>query len=150
MDEQTEILLRVAEENWAKTKQHEDQRAAITGLVVVIAAAIQGGLTQTGFTRSALPLSITLIILGLFGMLACAKLHERASLHQLRARRLRQRIDELHPTLQMETLLDSSDKEHKLKSGILATRIRLHIMWLTLDGMIALLGIIYSIIALVH
>src|SRR5690349_1202200 len=126
MDESTEILLRVAEENWAKTRQHEDQRTAITGLIVVIAAAIQGGLTQTGFAKAALPLTITLIMLGLFGALACAKLYERSGLHSRRARLLRRRIDELHPSLQIETLLTISDEEHKLKVGFLATKIRLH------------------------
>ena len=150
MGEQTKILLHIAEENWAKTKQHEDQRATITGLIVVIASAIQGGLTQTGFTKNALPLTITLIVLGLFGILAGAKLYERAKLHSDRANRLRKRVDELHPTLHMQTLLDSSDEEHRLRYGILATKVRLHIVWLTLDGMIVLLGIIYSIIALVR
>ena len=115
MDEQIEILLHEADVNWAKNKQQEDQRAAITGLIVVIASAIQGGLTQTGFTKNALPLTITLIVLGLFGILACAKLYERAKLHSDRAKRLRKRIDELYPTLQAQTLLDSSDEEHNLR-----------------------------------
>src|SRR5947208_2063419 len=104
MDEETEILLHEADINWAKTKQHEDQRAAITTLIVVIASAIQGGLTQTGFTKNAFPLTITLLMLGLFGMLACTKLYERAKLHADRTKRLRKRIDELHPTLQAQTL----------------------------------------------
>ncbi|SRR6266496_1833070 len=150
MDEQTKILLHEADVNWAKTKQHEDQRAAITGLIVVIASAIQGGLTQIGFTKSALPLTMTLIVLGLFGILASAKLYERAKLHSDRAKRLRKRIDELHPPLQAQALLDSSDEEHYLKYGILATKIRLHAIWLTLHSMIALLGIVYTVIALVR
>jgi len=56
-------------------------RSPITGLIVVVASAIQGGLTQTGLNKHALPLTIMLIILGLFGMLASMKLYERARRH---------------------------------------------------------------------
>lgn len=150
MDAQTEILSHEADINWAKTKQHEDQRAAITGLIVVIASAIQGGLTQTGLTKSALLLTTTLLFLGIFGMLACAKLYERAKLHSNRANHIRKRLEELHPTLQVQTLLDASDKEHYLKYGVIAIKIRLYAIWITLHAMIALLGIIYTIIALVR
>jgi uncharacterized membrane protein len=115
MNEITEILLRVAEQNYAHARQHEDQRAAIAGLIVLIATAIQGVLTQTGLHKNALPLTIMLIVIGIFGMIAGIKLYERSKLHSARVRKLRDRIDELNPDAMLQNSLDLSDQEHNTK-----------------------------------
>lgn len=150
MNEKAEIFLRTVEENRLQCRQHEDQRATITGLVVVIASAIQGGLTQTGFNKNALPLTIMLIVLGFFGMTASAKLYERAKLHSDRARKLREQLSEIYPDLQLESLIEISNKEHNKKYGLIAQKVRLYIIWLTLHAIIAVLGFIYTIIILIR
>ena len=81
MTETVEILVSIMEQQLSQAKQSEDQRANITNIVVLIAAAIQGGLTQTGFTKNVLPLTITLIAIGIFGVVATAKLYERFRYH---------------------------------------------------------------------
>jgi uncharacterized membrane protein len=146
MNEITEILLRVAEQNYAHARQHEDQRAAIAGLIVLIATAIQGGLTQTGLHKNALPLTIMLIVIGIFGMIAGIKLYERSKLHSARVRKLRERIDELNPDAQLQNSLDLSDQEHNTKYPFIARWVRLYILWIVLPGIIASLGFIYTFI----
>lgn len=150
MNETTEILLRVAEQNYAHARQHEDQRAAITGLIVLIATAIQGVLTQTGLHKNALPLTLMLIVLGIFGMIAGIKLYERSKLHSARSRKLRERLDELHPALQLQKSLDLSDQGHTTKYAFLARWVRLYILWIVLPGIIAALGFIYTLIIILQ
>ena len=146
MSESTEFLMRMAEENWTQARHSEDQRATITNLIVVIASIDQGALTQTGFTKSSLPLTILLIILGIYGMIASAKLYERYRHHIYRAGRLRERLDELCPDAQVSERLKAADARHAAKHPILSGKIHLHSIWLGLHILIAALGVVYTII----
>ncbi|GER90664.1 hypothetical protein KDW_48260 [Dictyobacter vulcani] len=149
MSETTDILINVADQEFAQAKQSEDQRANITGLVVVVASAIQGGLTQTGMTRNALPLTIMLIVIGAFGMVASIKLYERARRHIRLKFFIRKRLEELYPETQLQNLLDLTRKEQQADFPIMRN-IRLWSIWIILNGMVSVLGIVYTIIALLH
>lgn len=149
MSETTDILINAADREFGQAKQSEDQRANITGLLVIIASAIQGGLTQTGLNKNALPLTLMLIILGIFGILASLKLYERARRHTRLAFLIRERLEELHPETNLSQLLKITRKEQQASFPILR-KIRLYIIWVTFHGMIMLLGIIYTIVALLH
>jgi hypothetical protein len=74
MADTTDILMSMIEENWNQVRHSEDQRATITNLIIIVVSVIHGVLTQTGFTRKALPLTLLLIILGLYGIVVTAKL----------------------------------------------------------------------------
>lgn len=150
MAETTDFLLAEAQENWAQARQSEDQRAVISNLIIVVASIIHGILTQTGFTKSALPLTILLMLLGIYGIVTTAKLYERHQFHIQRARKIRLRLDELHPDAHMRKILDEANEEHRSTYPFLSQKIRLHVMWLALHSLIATLGIIYTIIALVR
>lgn len=146
-----EILLRIMEDNKAQARQAEDQRVAITGFVVLIASAIQGGLTQTGFNKNSLPLTIMLIILGLFGGLASVKLHQRASLSYTTSNKILERLEELYPSTHIHKILESSTHEQigKRKAvAFLHTRIRVYAIWLALHCLIIILGVIYTSVIL--
>lgn len=149
MSETTDILINVADQEFAQAKQSEDQRANITGLLVVVASAIQGGLTQTGLTKNALPLTIMLIVLGAFGMVASIKLYERAKRHIRLKFFVRNRLEELYPDTQLQALLDLTRKEQQAKFPIVRG-IKLWSLWVLLNGIISILGIIYTIIAALH
>lgn len=149
MSETTDILINAADREFGQAKQSEDQRSNITGLIVVIATAIQGGLTQTGLNKNALPLTIMLIVLGAFGMLVSLKLYERFRRHIRYAFLIRKRLEELHPDTQLSTLLETTRKEQQAEFSILRS-IRLYILWMALHGIILVLGIVYTIIATLH
>jgi hypothetical protein len=112
MSETTEILLHQIDEERSQARQSEDQRATISGLIVIIASAIQGGLTQTGSQKNALPLTIMLAILGFFGMVASAKLYERHQLHIHRALNIRDRLEKLYPDTELRSTLDAASDDH--------------------------------------
>src|SRR5947209_4221428 len=109
MADTTDVLLHMVEEYWTQARHTEDQRAIITNLIVIIATAIHGVLTQTGFRINALPLTILLIILGIYGVVATTKLYERWQFHTHRARKLRRRLDELCPEAQIQILQTAAD-----------------------------------------
>jgi hypothetical protein len=146
MADTIDVLLQFIEENWTQTRQHETQRATISNLIVIIAAAISGVVTQTGFNINSLPLALILIALGIYGAVASAKLYERSQYHNNRANHLRARLNELCPDAEIEQLKTIADKEHKDHYPMLATRISLHNVWLLLHIFIALLGIAFTII----
>ena len=149
MSETTDILINASDREFAQAKQSEDQRANITGLLVVVASAIQGGLTQTGLNKNALPLTIMLIILGLFGMLASMKLYERARRHTRLGFLIRDKLEELHPATQLSALLEITRKEQQEEFPILRS-IRLYMIWMALHSLVAILGVIYTVIAILH
>lgn len=149
MSETTDILINAADREFGQAKQSEDQRANITGLLVIVASAIQGGLTQTGLTRNALPLTLMLIVLGIFGILASLKLYERARRHIRLGFLIRDRLEELHPETQLSQLLKTARKEQQADFPILRS-IRLYLLWVAFHSLIMLMGIIYTAIALVN
>jgi hypothetical protein len=146
MQESTEVILRLIEQNYSQLRQHEDQRATITGLIIVIASAIQGGLTQTGFSKNALTLTTTLIILGLFGIVACTKLRERYVFHSRRLRKLFDCLDKLVPDIHIQEMSDLSSREHKAQYKILAIKFRREYLWTALHVLITVSGLAYTFI----
>jgi hypothetical protein len=147
MDSTNEFLLRSMVENWIHTRQSEDKRATIANVILVVASAIQGMLVLVGLDKKALPLTITLIVLGVYGALASAKLYERSQFHILRARKLRDRLDELCPEAQVQLLQKVAEDEHKTHYPVLMN-VRLNTIWLGLHTVVAILGVVYTIICL--
>ncbi len=72
-------------------RQPGNQRAVLANDVLAIAAAISGLVVQHGFMLRTRPLPVLGIVMGLYGALAAAKYHERASYHLLQARALARR-----------------------------------------------------------
>lgn len=140
----TEVLIHIMEQQLAFAKQSEDQRTTITNILVLIAVAIQGVLTQTGLTQKALPLTCTLIILGFFGMVATTKLYERFRYHYEVMRQVRKKLEIFHPDTAIEACLNAAWQEHSTKHPVVSRRIRLYVVWSTLHALIMILGIIYT------
>ncbi len=150
MKENTEVILSLIEQYYLQVRQSEDQRATITGVVVLIASAIQGGLTQTGFHKNALTLTMTLIILGVFGMFASEKLNERRVYYQKRISKLYQKLEELVPGAELREMKEKADSEHFTKYNKIFTKVvGRNTIWATLHFIIITLGIVYTLIILI-
>ncbi len=150
MKESTEVILLLIEQNYAQMKQSEDQRATISSVVVLVAAAIQGGLTQVGFNKNALTITVTLIIFGSFGMLASEKLSERRSYYQYKIRNLYEKLEDLVPEAELPKIKKLTDDGHldKYKRTFFYKISRSHI-WNALHFIITLTGVIYTFIIIV-
>ena len=81
-------LLAYWKEHREQVRQSETQRSVLTNFVLVIVAGISGLIVQQRFDLETLPLSVLVVILGLYGALAAAKYHERADYHLSQARAL--------------------------------------------------------------
>jgi putative effector of murein hydrolase len=62
-------------------RQSETQRSVVTNSVLTIAAAVSGFVIQQHFRSQTLPLSVLVILTGLYGPMSAAKYHERARYH---------------------------------------------------------------------
>jgi len=144
MNETTEILVHIMEQQLSQAKQSEDQRANITNVIVLIAAAIQGVLTQTGLAKNALPLTITLIAIGIFGVVATVKLYERFRYHYEVMRQVRKKLETLNPDTTIRACMDAAWLEHRKKHPVTSTKIRLYAVWSALHIIIVILGITYT------
>ncbi len=147
MSDTTAFLLRALEENWILARQAEDKRAVIAHVNIAAATVANGILALVGFKKNALPLTVLLAILGIYGIAATAKLYERSQYHIQRARKLRARLDELSSEAQVEMLQKSAENEHKVRYPRLM-HVRLNTIWLSLHTLIAVLGVAYTIIIL--
>lgn len=141
----TDALLKVYEEQWAQARQHENQRATITNIVLLIASAILGFVSQQGLSSQVLPLTALLIGVGIFGAVACEKLYERTEYHLERTRFLHKRIDELHPNAQLKKLREQADAKHKAEYPRMI-RLRVRHLWLALHLAIIVAGVVLTLI----
>jgi hypothetical protein len=147
MANDTDVLLKFCEQQWMEAKQAEDQRAAITNIVLLVASAILGFIAQNGLTSNTLPLTVLLTTLGIYGAIASEKLYERHQFHSARAWSWRERIDQLHPDAQLLKRKEEAVAKHSKKFPLMS-KIRLHYLWFTFHGAIALIGIILTVIAI--
>jgi len=145
MSDATEVLLKFFDEDWRQVRQSEDQRTAFSNIILLIASAVFGFLTQYGLTNETLPLTVLLIVLGIFGGIASEKLYERSKLHMELAWAWRRRLFELHPDIQLDRLMGEAEEVHR-KSFPRLFRLRLHLVWLLLDLAIVIAGVILTVV----
>ncbi|GER88918.1 hypothetical protein KDW_30800 [Dictyobacter vulcani] len=148
MAETHEFLMRAMEENWLLGRQAEDKRMAIATSNFFVASVAHCIYALTGIKRKILPLTLWMFLSGIYGIMTSLKLYERQQFHIHRARKLRARLDILHPNEQVEELLVKSEKEHKKQYPYLIN-LRLNALWIGLHITITLLGFFYSIKALI-
>jgi len=141
----SDVLLKFYDVDWSHVTQSENQRTAFSNIVILIASAVFGFLSQHGLTRDALPLTVLLIALGLYGGIASEKLYERSKLHMELAWAWRRRLYELHPDIQLGRLIKEAEEINRKRFPRLF-RLHLHHVWLALDLSIALAGIIMTVV----
>ena len=144
MADSTDILWNFYQEHCAWERHHENQRASVTNIFLLVAAGVLSVITFDGITRSDLPLTIFLILQGMFGALFVSKQYELFAKHQNRAKTYRKALDELYPEKQILTLRKRADDEHEEKYGKLSDEVRLYKLWVCLHLLVALFGVVLT------
>jgi hypothetical protein len=134
-------------EHRAQFRQSENQRAILTNYVLVIAAGASGFVIQQRFSVRTIPLSVLIIAIGLYGALAVAKYHERATYHLLQARALTQVLVDMGALDDHDALLDKYRREHYLHYPVLR-RLRLYQLWIAFHLGIAVYGVALIVITI--
>jgi len=128
-------------------RQSENQRAVLTNFVLVIAAGASGLVIQQGLRLRTLPLSVLIIVIGLYGVLAVAKYHERATYHLLQARALTHALVTSGALPDYDAVLEETRQEHYQHYPHLhRLRLRLHWLWTGLHLAIAAYGVVLVIL----
>jgi hypothetical protein len=127
-------------EHREQLRQSENQRATMTNFVIVIAAALAGVIVQLRLDARSLPLSILIVLLGLYGALSSAKYHERAEYHLRQARALTAVLRDTGQIPDAKAALDAARDEHYRRYPRLS-RIRLHLLWTGFHLAVALFGL---------
>ena len=142
-----DFLVACMNEDRIRARDAEHKRAFIAHLSIAVIVITSAVIAFTGFHRNTVPLTTSLILIGIYGILASLKLYERSQYHDLRARKLRIRLDELHPGAQSEATQKEAEQEHK-QSYPRLTQARLNYIWLSVHGVAILLGTYYTILSL--
>jgi hypothetical protein len=148
MTEAINVLLKMYESEMSWAKQAEDQRTAITNIILIVASIIIGVIPQSGgLSKETLPVALLLMALGLYGAVVSQKLYERHRFHYGRARYHRRKLNELVPVADIRKSMDDAEEEHKKKHKWLY-RVSFNRLWMSLHITIAVAGLILTVIIL--
>ena len=135
-------------EHRSQLRQSASPRAVLTNYALAIAAAISGFVVQQHFRTQTLPLSVLVVLTGLYGALAAAKYHERANYHLSQARALTEVLVQSGDLTDNDVILDRFRSGHYQKHPRLS-RIRLHWLWTGLNLGVAAYGLVLIILTCV-
>lgn len=143
-----DVLWKMYQEHCTQGRHHEIQRSTVISSVIAVAAAVLGLVTfDKGITRVDLPLTLFLVVLGVFGAGFSMKHYERFSLHMERARRYRDALDALLPGQPLKRFKKEADSAHEQKFPRLH-KLRLHYWWISLNLIVAGIGLTLSAVAI--
>jgi hypothetical protein len=135
-------------EHRSQLRQSESQRAVLTNYMLAIAAAVSGFVVQQHFRTQTLPLSVLIVLTGLYGALAAAKYHERANYHLSQARALTEVLVQSGDLTNNDVIMGRFRSDHYQKYPRLS-RIRLHWLWTGLSLGVAAYGLVLIILTCV-
>ncbi|WP_133512579.1 hypothetical protein [Candidatus Thiosymbion oneisti] len=139
MDE-IQLLWAYYEDQRDNALKFDQQRTSVTGFSFLSAGALFAILANKGFGEYSAIVSIFLILLGIFGILATRELHERAEFNFSRARVALSKIEQKIGKSIFEEVKEEAKIEHQ-GTYRMAMRIRLHFLWMIPNIFITILGL---------
>ena len=144
-----DILWKLYQEHCTWERHHEQQRSLSTNLLLIVAAGILGVVTfDKQLNNTDLPLTVFLIMLGIFGAIFSAKVYEAFSMHQNRANHYRKALDSQFSEARILVIRDDADTENKARFRKLR-HIRLYQFWIGLHLLITVFGVVLTILILI-
>lgn len=153
----SEIILALVVEHMNELRHVEEHRQWIINLIVVVASGAAAIGSSIGFSLASVPISILVMSLGLFGIFATLKLYERQIWYQNRLKMLIEQLDNFQDGLELKQLYQRHEVQHKQRSTIQSwdasmrtslSSVRMHVLWVTFNLFICLLGIAMFIISI--
>ena len=146
MNDKTELLWRFYQEHCNWERHHESQRALATNLVLFIAAGVLSVITiDKSIGVSDLPLTVFLMVLGVFGATLSRKQYERFARHQSLANEYRKAIDQELPEAEVLVIRNRAEDEHAPKYRIFY-KSRLNWLWIGLPVVVAMTGVVLTLV----
>ena len=140
-----DILIKLYDENCNHSRHHENLRATMSNLIILVGTGLLGLVTiDQHITKTALPLTLFLTLLGIFGALFSAKHYERLRLHRGRAHAILAELNKRFPSAHIQQLMQQADEANKTTFPLLS-QWKLNHFWTLLHALIALIGLVVSI-----
>jgi hypothetical protein len=145
MADPTDILLEYWKDQRTQARNAESQRATLTNIVLLIVIATLGFVGQQGLREAMLPLTISLVVLGLFGATASAKYYERYTVHIDQAIQFSKLLGDPPLLPDFEDTLNPVRADHADRNRWMS-KIRLNKIWIALHLLVALTGLVLTVI----
>jgi hypothetical protein len=143
-----DLLFALYSENVIQCRHHETQRATVTSSIIAIDTIIIGLITfDKAINRLDIPLSVLLILLGIFGATFTLKHYERYSLCVERLRQYRQELDKQFGDNEILRLKNIADELHQKRFPNLV-RYTHHKFWIFLHLIITAIAITLTLISI--
>jgi hypothetical protein len=149
-----DVLWKLYQDHYTHVRHYETQRSTVTSLLLTIAAALLAFVTyDRALSRSDVPLTILLLVIGLFGAAFSIKYHERSSFHYNRLLSYRDKLDELlsEPGL-LRGLRKEAEAKHRKEFSVLYKGAlqwwKVHRLWVFLHLLVACFGLLLTILAM--
>lgn len=145
MEQDTDVLLEFCNKSWDEVRHIEGQRAAIANIVILVSSAVVGiFVTQSARSGGLFFLSLIVLLAGMYGLAATAKLHERYLFELSRFSRLVARLDELHPDVRLREIREAADRDHYSKHALMS-RVSINKIWICLHWGVIAVGAVLAI-----
>jgi len=144
-----DMLWKLYQEHCTWERHHEQQRSLSTNLLLAVAAGILGVVTfDKQLNNTDLPLTIFLIMQGIFGAIFSAKIYECFCMHQNRANHYRKALDSQFSEARILAIRQDADDENQDRFPKLHD-LRLHRFWIGLHLLITVFGIVLTILIII-
>ncbi len=97
MADSTDVILQLSDKTWTSAQQVEGRLAALTNVLLMAFAVLQGFIVAAGYEAVALLPAIVIVMLGLYGGIASQRYAQRFQSEVQRFEALARRLDELTP-----------------------------------------------------
>ena len=141
MADEKDVLLEMFKQYLNQGLHHQQQRATVANIILILAGVIVGLITFDDHLRGTADgvAAFFLWVLGVFGLLWSAKQHERYAYYLERARGYRNRLDEDLPHISLQGINNVAEATTAREYGPLY-RMQVWWIWGALYGLIACLG----------
>jgi drug/metabolite transporter (DMT)-like permease len=148
-----DVLWKLCQDHYTHVRHYETQRSTVTNLLLTIAAALLAFITYDKvLSRSDIPLTVLLFIVGLFGAAFSVKYHERSSFHYNRLLSHRNELDKLlsSPGI-LARLREEAEAKHSREFPMLYKGPmrwwKVHRLWIFLHLLVACFGLLLTVLA---
>lgn len=148
MKDELQFLLQMSKEQREQRRQSESQRSTLTNILISISSGVVILIIHSNFSLEMIYLSVFLILVSIFGIIASLKYYERSRIHLKRASTFEKKICELLSDTEYHVLLATANNEHSNAHPFLS-RFHQYWLWYILPMLFLILGIILTIIIII-
>jgi hypothetical protein len=135
------VLLKMYETRYMLAKQAEDQRATMSNFLITIAAVMFAFISQQGFSKKTILISLLTVFLGLFGLFMSAKYSQHYLKNYGVAMAISNRIVQLCPAAQLGEIEHLALDRNKSRNPLMS-RVPTLYLWAALHATICLIGVL--------